>query len=664
MVENTQDYFWDGYLHWADLMDEAVDGPAPSLGRVASGTPMAVYEPVFVRLRRPLLSASKGRVAEMQQGAVPCDSAGILALPEVGFLSGSDLAFDLDDLLIGLEHALVANAPLEFFLYRPIARSMAAHHRHDALFEVIDVGAPVLLRNGPAPFMQAGQASRADTLDSPVIGAVIDNDIGFLNSTFRHRAGPNAGETRFEAIWLQSRECLASTPFPPVNAVQLGRFLRKPEIDAMIRDDPRDEMRIYQDINEALHVWDPFRRAPPAHTHGTAVADLAFGQDNCATPDGCSVPLMAVQLPPEAAVDTTGSYSESFIVQGVRWLCAEARRRAPRSRLVINISYGVLAGQKDGGKFLEAQVAREVSLAEALGQEVHVVYAYGNSLNSQQVARLSVPPGAASEPLVWVVQPDDPVPNFLEIRALRNTGVPRLASLPEGLEVTLLSPDGREAIRASPPPGAAVPPLGPHRTGAAARLYHAPERAFAGRADTLGFYNLAIAPTRRIDSNLPVAPAGDWRLSITNTTDDTVDLVLQIQRGDIAPGFAIGGRQSYFEGIGVPVVIDGHPGRDVLEPLTNEGTCSAFACATHPRIHAVGAQKDVLGEITEATYAARGAPWAGAGAATHHRVVDQVFTYGVRASGTYSGTGTRLSGSSGAAARLSRELVRPQTPSG
>ncbi|MFC6761104.1 hypothetical protein ACFQFQ_19045 [Sulfitobacter porphyrae] len=28
------------------------------------------------------------------------------------------------------------------------------------------------------------------------------------------------------------------------------------------------------------------------------------------------MPLMAVQLPPEAAVDTTGSYSESYIVQG------------------------------------------------------------------------------------------------------------------------------------------------------------------------------------------------------------------------------------------------------------------------------------------------------------------------------------------------------------
>lgn len=658
-----QEYFWDGYLHWADLMDKAVDGPAPSLGRIADETSMMVYEPVFVRLNTPLSAGSNDRLTKMRRGAVPSGSAEVLALSEVAFLSGSDLAFDLDDLLIGLEHALLSGTPLEFFLYRPIARSMADHSRYDAVFQVIDVGAPVLLRNQRPAGINTARATSLPPIETQVIGAVIDNDIGFLNTTFRHQQGIRAGETRFEAVWLQARECLVSTPLPPVNAVELGRFLRKPDIDAMIRNDPRDEQRIYQQINEALHVWDPFRRAPPGQSHGTAVANLAYGQDACAPDDVCTVPLMAVQLPPEAAVDTTGTYSESYIVQGVRWLCAEARRRAPQARLVINISYGVLAGQKDGGKFLEAQVAREVTMAEALGQEVHVVYAYGNSLNSHQVARQSVAPGATSDPLVWVVQPDDPVPSFMEIRALGAGPASHLASLPEGLQLTLLSPDGSQVLHTAPAAGAAVPPLGPDRAGAAARLYHAPERNLTGRPATRGFYNLAIAPTRRIDPGLPVAPAGDWRLSVTNTTNEPVDLVFQIQRGDTAPGFVIGGRQSFFEGIGVPVVKDGHPGRDVLEPLTNDGTCSAFACASHPRIHTVGALKDVLGQTTGADYAARGAPWAGTGGATHHRVVDRVFTYGQRTTGTYSGTGSRLSGSSGAAARLSRELVGSGPPS-
>lgn len=659
MTEATQDYFWDGYLHWADLMDRAVDGPAPSLEQVALQTDMAVYEPIFVRLHCSLCTGSGKRVAGFLKDRDEPDGRDVLALPELAFLSGCDLAFDLADLLIGLEHALRANAPLEFFLYRPIARNMADHRKYDGIFQVIDVGAPALLSRAQASFMAAAPevAACQPSRDAEVIGAVIDNDIGFLNTTFRHRDGPDAGNTRFDAIWLQSRECLASTPQPPVNAVQLGRILRKVDIDAMIHDDPRDEVRIYQEINDALHVWDPFRRAPPAHTHGTAVADLAFGQDMRAPDNPCAVPLMAVQLPPEAAVDTTGTHSESYIVQGVRWLCAEARRRAPRARLVINISYGVLAGQKDGGKFIEAQIAREVTLAETLGQEVDVVYAFGNSLNTRQVARIQVAPGATSDPLVWVIHPDDPVPNFLEVRALRDGDPPRLGSLPEGLELTLIAPDGTLAIQAAPASGTAVPPLDTARNGTAARLYHAPERHVTGRPDTLGFYNLAIAPTLRIDPDLPVAPAGDWRIVIANTTSAPVDLVFQVQRGDTAPGFGIGGRQSLFEGIGVSVVLDGHPGWDVTAPLTNEGTCSAFANASHPRIHTVGALKDVLGQITAADYASRGAPWAGPGAATQNRVVDQVFTYGQRTTGTYSGTGSRLSGSSGAAALLSRELV-------
>lgn len=664
MTQTLQDYFWDGYLHWADLMDRAVEGPAPSLEQVASDTGMAVYEPAFVRMRECLCPASRSQVERVLQAADLSVGASLLALPELLFLSGQDLAFDINDLLIGLEHALFADAPLEFFLYRPIARSLAEHQQYDSIFEVIDLGAPALYRPAPAPFMgMASEGAIGQPLpQAEVIGAVIDNDIGFLNTTFRHRDGPEAGNTRFEAVWLQSRECLASTPLPPINAVQLGRVLRKTEIDDMIHGDPRDEVRIYGDINDALHVWDPFRRPPPVESHGTAVADLAYGQDMCASDNPCAVPLMAVQLPPEAAVDTTGSYSESYIVQGVRWLCAEARRRAPQARLVINISYGVLAGQKDGGKFIEAQIHREITLAEALGQQVHVVYAYGNSLNAQQVARVQIPPGATADPLVWVIQPDDPVPNFLEVRTLSSASTPHLTSLPEGVQMTVTAPDGSQVIQAAPAPGTAVPPLGTARSGAPARLYHAPERAVSGRPDCLGFYNLAIAPTRRIDPDLPIAPAGDWRITITNTTTAPVDLVLQVQRGDTAPGFNIGGRQSFLEGTAVPVVQDGHPGWDVLAPLTNEGTCSAYASASHPRIHTVGAQKDVLGQVTAADYASRGALWAGSGAETQNRVVDQVFTYGQRTTGTYSGTGSRLSGSSGAAAILSRELVQAGMP--
>jgi hypothetical protein len=659
MTVSAQDYFWDGYLHWAGLMVEAVDGPAPALSQMATNAGMTVVEPVFVRLHCGLSQESEAVLGALRDADVSPSAVDLLSLPELAFLQGSELAFDHHDISIGVEHALLAQVPIEFFLYRPVARSMADHEAYDAIFQVIDLGAPALMRTTQASFMATTpvEVAAQPSLPFDVIGAVIDNDIGFLNSTFRHSSGAEAGNTRFQAVWLQSRECVASTPTPPINAVQVGRILHKPEIDAMIRNDPRDEVRIYADINQNLHVWEPFRSAPPMQSHGTSVADLAYGQDLVPADRHLNTPLMAVQLPPDAAVDTTGTHSESYLVQGVRWLCARARQMAPGAKLVINISYGVLAGQKDGGKFLEAQIAREVTLAQALGQSVHVVYAYGNSLNSQQVAQVQVAPGATSEPLGWTILPDDPVPNFLEIRALTAGPSPRVANLPDGVQVELISPDGTPALCASPVPGAAVPPLGAARLGAAARLYHAPARTCAGRPDVLGFYNLAIAPTVRIDPALPVAPAGEWQIVITNTAQAPVDLVLQIQRGDTAPGFDIGGRQSTFVGTAVRVVADGQPGWDVTLPLTNDGTSSAFANAAHPHIHTVSADKDVLGDIAPADYASKGAPWTGVPVASDRKVVDQVFTFGQMTVGTYSGTTARLSGSSGAAALVSRDLV-------
>lgn len=658
MTAISQDYFWDGYLHWAGLMDQAVDGPVPALGRIAAEAGMTVVEPVFIRVKSRLSGASKTQLRRLLASPGGAGAADLICLPELAFLQSPQLAFDRFDVLVGLEHTLSAQAPIEFFVYRPVARTLSEHQKHDAVFAVIDVGAPALLRQTQAAFMEKTTPEHPQIAQTvPVIGAVIDNDIGFLNTTFRHSTGAEQGTTRFWSIWLQSRECVASTPTAPVHAVQVGRILHKPEIDALIRNDIRDETRIYQEINEGLHVWEPFRSAPPMQTHGTAVADLAFGQDLLPANQHRNTPLMAVQLPPEAAADTTGTHSESYIVQGVRWLCAQARKTAPDAKLVINISYGVLAGQKDGGKFIEAQIAREITLAQVLGQTVHVVYAFGNSLNSRQVAQIHVAGGATAPALRWTVHPDDPVPNFLEIRALGGGTKPRLTNLPEGIELTLMAPDGTVALRGAPAPGAAIPPLGLARAAAAARVYHAPKRQCIGRADVLGYYNLAIAPTVRIDPSLPVAQAGEWQIAITNNTKTPVDLVFQIQRGDTAPGFDMGGRQSVFVGPAVPVVVNGHSGWDVTMPLTNDGTSSAFASVDHPRIRTVTAEKDVLGERAPADYASKGAPWTGVPAASDSRVVDRVFTFGQPTVGTYSGTTSRLSGSSGAAALVSRDLV-------
>lgn len=441
-----------------------------------------------------------------------------------------------------------------------------------------------------------------------------------------------------------------------MSTVTIGEILNANDIDQMRKNFGRDERGAYAKVNKRLHTRADYKQPPPIAAHGAMVADLAFG--NRADSVANDVPILAVQLPPEAAHDTSGTTSESYIVQGVRWICFWARRYAKTARVVINISYGVLAGQKDGGKFLEAQITREIALAAQYpdAQTVEVVFAFGNGRNERQVADITVDPRRDQE-LTWLVPADNTAPSFMEIRSVGPGNPPRLAALPADVTVTLVPPSGSPvALAGGSANTVADPPV--TRTGGVvpARLYNVPSRNFGIPHIQTGHILAAVGPTRARGQNLPRAEAGDWRIRLSNTGQDAVRVILQIQRGDTAPGYSSGGRQSRFEGRLVPVIEDGVQGVTVEAPLTNAGTCSAFVDSA--AFDTAGAGRKVFdARIVRAPYSAQGADWTFALDPGHLPEVDNAFRRGISVSGTYSGTRARLSGTSAGAALTTRERI-------
>lgn len=109
----------------------------------------------------------------------------------------------------------------------------------------------------------------------------------------------------------------------------------------------------------------------------------------------------------------------------------------------------------------------------------------------------------------------------------------------------------------------------------------------------------------------------------------------------------------------------GFPDIEPIAPVTNAGTNSSYTTAKDPvddRVHTAGAFENTFGTLRPAGYLSEGACWTAVTEASEHRVVDRAFTKGLPVTGTYSGTTSRLSGTSAAAALVSKDLVLKADP--
>ncbi|MEM6889299.1 MAG: hypothetical protein AAF636_14295 [Pseudomonadota bacterium] len=304
------------------------------------------------------------------------------------------------------------------------------------------------------------------------------------------------------------------------------------------------------------------RRLQRFSTHGAAVlGELVRGA-------GSQHPIIAVNLPPEIVRDTSGSTLPYYALLGLLYAMAISRRSADsqseQRSVVATLSYGILAGPKDGSSLFEEALDLICDPNSDFGNvgPVHCVLPMGNGRQSRAIAQLSRE--QARDGLAVRLPPADSTPTFVEIYSER--------TLPK---TVVLQRRGDEQIILQVPSdqNAEV------ETG-----------GFSLRQVNKGVL-LAIPPTfttavwRGTDGKhqrpVTVKP-GDLLIRFPEATDS---LNLCIQRDDSLDGLRSGGRQARFlddsyethDTSGRPLETD----TNFRSLITRSGTINALACGEH-----------------------------------------------------------------------------------
>ncbi|MEO0945021.1 MAG: S8 family serine peptidase, partial [Pseudomonadota bacterium] len=241
--------------------------------------------------------------------------------------------------------------------------------------------------------------------DCTVVG-VIDSGIALAHERFRRIDGG----TRFLSAWLQGGDWRED------GAVPFGRELFRTEIDQLmfraqvagtIDESEFDRMAGSSQFPEALGD----RRPESSATHGTFVADLAAGydlRDSTQDEHRRRLPIIAVGLPPNTSMGSSGNFLEFFAMHAIEYIIDRADRiwdacglpKGGAFPIVINLSYGLQAGPKDGHMLIE-QVIRAVNAeSEKSGRPIRVILPAGNDLLSEGAAAFDLATGACDE-LDW-----------------------------------------------------------------------------------------------------------------------------------------------------------------------------------------------------------------------------------------------------------------------
>ncbi len=443
-------------------------------------------------------------------------------------------------------------ARLMLFAQRSTLKALATANYDGFDLRVILIGKPF---EGPLPsgkeavavVVQPENPGQPDPAkNAPIIG-IIDDGIAFLNARFCKSASGTL-QTRFLAVWLQSevhfREIILNNQaeaqvrleaVSPADAPPRG-FWSAAAINAALASG-QSEAALYRQSADDLYPLPAQQATKTSTAHGTHMLDTAAGAD----PSVGGPPLLAVQLAPGLATDTSGRRLEAFLIMGLRWIVWNALTQD--RNLVVNLSLGSLAGPGDAGNTVADAIAYEIDAFRALslarlgpgkGKEMTVVVAYGNAWRSNLVADIRLEPGKGQS-VDWRILPDDYTSNFLEVRVpVDAKGIALTLRDPNGQTVQTVTWNGHGPILGDPAANsraAAILPLALERTASPVLL--------------------AVAPTARMtvvpaDPLAKLALAGAWTVTVTLGSDVPACLVgLHVQRNDTPVGYRYYGRQSY-----------------------------------------------------------------------------------------------------------------------
>ncbi len=585
-----------------------------------------------------------------------------IATGDSSVFSGSPYLHNIDlDLAGGTPPARLKRAELERFI-KTAFPGAGAESAKEATLDALDYYAKLAEFYG-ALFAKDTIAVGADPCgpplsakdiaglpDAPVVLSVLDEGIPFLH----HCTRSAKGRSRVVSLWMQNAR-------GTTQAVPFGKNIGHDTIQTLL-DSKVDEEICYRRAGAIDPSLMTPQRLSEYSTHGAAVLGIAAGdkEDNHL--------LMGVNFPPAAVKDTSGSLLPFFVLLGIchclertQALSQQLAKAAPKRfanvtiPLVFNLSYGVLAGPKDGSGILENVMEQLSQLAPGclpgIGK-ISFVVPMGNGKQTQTSALLSK---GAKSAVQLRLPPEDRTPSYVE---LWQCGTSASKPQTQSFTLKLTPPQGKTACEI---------PLAPFETqttytfdcGAHLRIY-------TSLREHNGVYRemvmLAFPPTwARARKNY--SRPGDWKIELVSATQSQVQIY--VQRDESLFGLESGGRQSRLHH--KDYVRLGPDGRLLNEdppqqssPITRMRTVSAFANA--PSVKRVGGTVKKFGQ--HAYYSALGDAAQSRPIDGDHKEFsdDSRNTAGVIVRGVRSGCYERLSGTSLAAPKVALGIARGDIP--
>ena len=475
----------------------------------------------------------------------------------------------------------------------------------------------------------------AHRLAGPVV-AVIDAGCAFAHERFRALGADGRWHTRIRALWDQNADAEhpRTAPWRAPAGRRYGRELDDQAMEALLAAHASgvdiDEAAVYRAAGCAAEL------APPT-VHGTHVADLAAG-DRPANDPASRADILFVQLPHFAVADTSGASMVGPLADALGWIL---ERVAEDATLVVNLSYGSMAGPHDGSTLVECMLD---AVAEG-GPRRAVVLPAGNNHEADAHAAFMLHAGRRVVTLDWELMVGDATDSFLELWYPRAAaGRVHLTGRPPGGPSCTVGIDERQGWAAD--------------GGLHAAAIHLRE-ASAGDADAMVLVALGPTGHRPGDGgSRPVAPPGVWHVDVAIDAADAcvpVPVWAWIERDDPAPDSATAARQSRLLTNRLP----GQPDQ-AGDPVTRSGTGNSIANGRSTFVAAgcVGAAADAPPAGYSSAGPTRNAarqqlPWPSATAPCEASNA----LGGIAAAGTRSGVTARMNGTSVAAPQLARWLL-------
>lgn len=402
-----------------------------------------------------------------------------------------------------------------------------------------------------------GLAARLDP--KAVLTGVIDVGI----SPFHERFKATDKTTRILTCWQQAGEFAGNLPF--------GSELEAGEIDAALAQVPFDEETALREH----HVSRPdvlfgAREVDFRAAHGSHIADLAAGRVPSVDAEAkITDPILAVNMPPRYSHGSAGNFLEFFAFAAVvrivdvadqLWqaMHKETTDTAPVPGgfpLVINLSFGMQAGAKDGSAMFERLVQALVAKRDA---PIEIVMPVGNDNLSRGTARALV--GTEKNPqyddldpqqmltLDWRVPPGDRSSNFVEL------WFPAIEATRDDIAFCVVPPqtEPTEEMWHNVIGRDDTGPVNQYMDsmGGAVRLYRVARTA--GNPDEIRpQVTIGLMPTEffgsMVDGTPVLGTAGEWKIMV-RAAGKAVNVYAHIQSDqDIRPGRSRPAIRSYFD---------------------------------------------------------------------------------------------------------------------